>query len=95
MVPIAVSTYLRVERAENKPIKAPGPRATGRGAASQERGVGDERWEGRGVRKLWRQQRRESRPAVRCTVSWVTPGMGLRVAVRGRHRRRTVDGTLG
>jgi transposase InsO family protein len=43
-----------------------------------------------GVRKLWRQLRREGTDVARCTVERLMRDLGLRGVVRGRHKRTTV-----
>ena len=45
-----------------------------------------------GVRKLWRQLRREGIPVARCTVERLMRELGLKGVVRGRVRRTTVSG---
>lgn len=42
-----------------------------------------------GVRKLWRQLRREGTSVARCTVARLMRDLGLRGVVRGRHHRTT------
>src|SRR5437763_1484553 len=43
-----------------------------------------------GVRKLWRQLRREGTTVARCTVTRLMRDLGLRGVVRGRHHRTTI-----
>lgn len=43
-----------------------------------------------GVRKLWRQVRREGTEVARCTVARLMRDLGLRGVARGRHKRTTV-----
>ncbi len=47
-----------------------------------------------GVRKLWRQLRREGIPVARCTVERLMRELGLYGAVRGKTRRTTIPGDL-
>lgn len=44
-----------------------------------------------GVRKVWRQLRREGVSAARCTVARLMRDMGLRGAVRGKPLRTTIS----
>ena len=44
-----------------------------------------------GVRKLWRQLRREGIPVARCTVERLMRELGLYGAVRGKARRTTIS----
>ena len=44
-----------------------------------------------GVRKVWRQLRREGFSAARCTVARLMRDMGLRGAVRGKPLRTTIS----
>jgi transposase InsO family protein len=44
-----------------------------------------------GVRKIWRQLRREGFPAPRCTVARLMRDMGLRGAIRGKPMRTTIS----
>jgi len=44
-----------------------------------------------GVRKLWRQLRREGIPVARCTVERLMHELGLKGAVRGKTKRTTVS----
>ena len=44
-----------------------------------------------GVRKVWRQLRREGFSAARCTVARLMRDMGLRGAIRGKPLRTTIS----
>ena len=44
-----------------------------------------------GVRKVWRQLRREGISAARCTVARLMRNMGLRGAIRGKPLRTTIS----
>jgi putative transposase len=48
-----------------------------------------ENFEVYGVRKVWRQLRREGREVARCTVERLIQSMGLHGVIRGRHVRTT------
>jgi transposase InsO family protein len=55
------------------------------------RRVFDENFKVYGVRKVWRQLRREDHKVARCTVARLMRGMGLQGAVRGRPVRTTIS----
>ena len=48
-----------------------------------------------GVRKVWRQLRREGRDVARCTVARLMREMGLQGAVRGRRFKTTKPDSSG
>jgi putative transposase len=50
-----------------------------------------ENFEVYGVRKVWRQLRREGRDVARCTVERLMQSMGLQGVIRGRHARTTIS----
>ena len=52
----------------------------------------DEHFQVYGVRKVWRQLRRERVAVVRCTVARLMGRMGLQGAVRGRRVKTTRAG---
>ena len=51
----------------------------------------DENFRVYGVRKVWRQLRREGFSVARCTVARLMRNMGLRGAVRGKPLRTTIN----
>ena len=55
--------------------------------------VWDDNWRVYGVRKAWRQLRREGEDVARCTVARLMAGMGLRGAVRGKVVKTTISDT--
>ena len=88
-VPIAPSTYYAHKAREAEPERAP-ERVRRDGWLSGEiRRVYDEHFEVYGVRKVWRQLRREGVAVGRCTVARLMGRMGLQGAVRGRRAKTT------
>jgi putative transposase len=53
----------------------------------------DDNWKVYGVRKTWRQLRREGVDVARCTVARLMAGMGLRGVVRGKNLKTTISDT--
>jgi len=89
VLPIAPSTYYAQKACEAEPAK----RST-RAVRDAELREGIERvWKDNfgvyGVRKVWRQLRREGVDVARCTVERLMRQMGLHGAVRGRRFKRT------
>jgi len=89
VLPIAPSTYYERKAREVDPSRLP-PRAKRdavlRGAV---RRVWDENQGVYGVRKVWRQLKREGVAVARCTVERLMGDMGLSGAVRGKAFRKT------
>jgi transposase InsO family protein len=90
VLPIAPSTYYERKAREADPGRLP-PRAK-RDATLREqiRRVWQENFQVYGVRKVWRQLRREGLAVARCTVERLMREMGLQGAVRGRKFKTTV-----
>lgn len=90
MLPIAPSTYFEHKAREADPSRLP-PRAK-RDARLRGhiRRVWQENFRVYGVRKVWRQLKRESVDVARCTVERLMRDMGLQGAVRGRKFKTTV-----
>jgi transposase InsO family protein len=91
VLPIAPSTYFEHTARRADPAKAP-PRAR-RDVVLQAhiRRVHQENFGVYGVRKVWRQLRRESIDSARCTVARLMRGLGLQGVVRGRVTKTTVS----
>ena len=89
VLPIAPSTYYEVKAREADSRRWP-PRA-GRDAQLREhiRRVWKENFGVYGVRKVWRQLRREGFAVARCTVARLMRTLGLRGVVRGRRVKTT------
>jgi putative transposase len=90
VLPIAPSTYFAHKQREAEPEKAP-PRVR-RDAELGEAicRVWEENYRVYGVRKVWRQLRREGFKLARCTVSRLMRAMGLKGMVRGKTVRTTM-----
>jgi transposase InsO family protein len=89
-LPIAPSTYYEAKAREADPRRLP-PRAQ-RDVVLREdiRRVWEKNFRVYGVRKVWRQLKREGGSVARCTVERLMREMGLRGAVRGRKVRTTI-----
>jgi len=91
VLPIALSTYYMHSARQADASKAP-PRVQ-RDAVLGEaiRRVWEENFRVYGVRKVWRQLRREGQAAARCTVERLMKAMGLHGVVRGKSIRTTIS----
>ncbi len=88
---IAPSTYHEHDARRRRPERAP-PRVRRDVALSVEiRRVFDDNYKVYGVRKVWRQLKREGFDVARCTVSRLMRIMGLRGVIRGKPHRTTVS----
>ena len=90
VLPIAPSTYHEHVSRRADPSRLPDRArrdADLRGKISQ---VFDENFRVYGVRKVWRQLRREGEKVARCTVARLMRAMGLRGAIRGKPVRTTI-----
>ena len=89
---IAPSTYHEHVRRRVQPETAPA-RVRRDGELMKEiRRVFDENFQVYGVRKVWRQLRREGCGVARCTVARLMQTMGLQGVIRGKRVRTTVSG---
>jgi putative transposase len=80
---------LRTQGPASGPSRLPARLQRDRELESQIRRVWDENFQVYGVRKTWRQLRREDIAAARCTVTRLMARPGLRGAVRGRAFKTT------
>ena len=91
VLPIAPSTYYTQAARRVDPDLRPN-RAWRDDALGQEiRRVGDENKQVYGVRKVWKQLRREGHGTARCTVERLMRRLGLRGVIRGRTVKTTVS----
>ena len=91
VLPIAPSTYHAHVARGADPAKR-SARAKGDAALKPEvRRVFDDNFQVYGVRKVWRQLRRENHEVARCTVERLMRDMGLQGAIRGKPVRTTVS----
>jgi len=89
VLPIAPSTYHAACRADPKRASA---RARSDAALSREiRRVWEENFQVYGVRKVWRQLKREGIEVARCTVARLMRQMGLKGVMRGKPVRTTIS----
>jgi transposase InsO family protein len=87
---IAPSTYhARARRRAGPEITPPRVRREA-GLSVEIRRVFDEHFQVYGVRKVWRQMRREAHDVARCTVARLMRNMGLQGVIRGKRVRPTV-----
>jgi transposase InsO family protein len=90
VLPIAPSTYhVHVARRAD-PSRLPGRIRRDADLKVEIRRVFEENFRVYGVRKIWRQLRREGFSAARCTVARLMRDMGLQGAIRGRPLRTTI-----
>src|SRR6202162_5867204 len=88
---IAPSSYHAHAPRRRRPDTAP-PRVQRDAALRVEiRRVFDENFQVYGVRKVWRQLKREGEDVARCTVARLMRAMGLQGAVRGKPAKTTVN----
>lgn len=91
VLPIAPSTYYAHAAGTADPAKAPARARSDAELSLAIRRVWDENFQVYGVRKVWRQLRREGLDVARCTVSRLMRQMGLKGATRGRAMRTTIS----
>jgi len=90
VLPIAPSTY-RVHAARKAdPAKAPARSRSDAELSVAIRRVWEANFQVYGVRKVWRQLRRDGIDAARCTVARLMRRMGLKGATRGKAVRTTI-----
>ena len=94
VLPIAPSTYYEQKARQKDPSRLP-PR-TQRDAVLRPEidRIWRENFQVYGVRKVWRQLRRENVAVARCTVARLMRQMGLQGAVRGRRFKTTIPADL-
>jgi putative transposase len=89
-LPIAPSTYYEHKAREADPGRLPARAQRDLVVRGEIKRVWDENFCVYGVRKVWRQLRREEVAVARCTVERLMRSLGLQGAVRGKGRRTTV-----
>jgi len=90
VLPIAPSTYHAHVAKRFDPAKRSARAKRGAALAPEIARVFAENFEVYGVRKVWRQLKRERFTAARCTVARLMRGMGLQGVIRGKPVRTTV-----
>jgi putative transposase len=91
VLPIAPSTYRAHAARRRDPGTAPARVRRDAVLRGKIRGVFDSNFQVYGVRKVWRQLRREGEDVARCTVARLMRDMGLQGAVRGRRVKTTIS----
>jgi len=92
ILPIAPSTYYEEKAREVDPTRLPARAQRDAALRGEIRRVWEENFEVYGVRKMWRQLKRETLdlgPVARCTVRRLMRQMGLQGAIRGRRFKTT------
>ena len=89
-LPIAPSTYYAHAASKAEPEGRSQRAKTDEALMPQVQRVWDENFEVYGVRKVWRQLRRENFAVARCTVQRLMKRLGLQGVIRGKAARTTV-----
>jgi transposase InsO family protein len=89
VLPIAPSLYYELKARDRDPHRRPGRTRRDEGLCEHVRRVWQENREVYGVRKVWKQLRREGQAVARCTVARLMRRLGLAGVVRGRKFRVT------
>ncbi len=92
VLPIAPSTYYEHKAREADPKRLPPRSQRDARLRGEIQRVWEENFQVYGVRKVWRQLRRENIKIARCTVARLMRDLGLRGAVRGRSFKSTIPG---
>lgn len=92
-LPIAPSTYYEHKARERDPSRRPSRYHRDKSLKPEITRVWHEHFEVYGARKVWKQLKRESVPAARCTVERLMKALGLRGARRGKTYKTTVADT--
>jgi transposase InsO family protein len=93
VLPIAPSTYHEHAARRADPSRAPARERRDAELCREIRRVFAENFGVYGVRKVWRQMKREGFDIARCTVSRLMRQMGLKGVVRGKSVRTTISDT--
>ena len=91
LLPIASSTYYEHVARRRDPARLSGRAKRDAELRTMIQRVREENFQVYGVRKVWRQLRREGVEVARCTVARLMQAMGLRGVVRGKAFRTTVS----
>jgi transposase InsO family protein len=91
VLPIAPSTYHAHVARRADPAKRSARAKRDAALKPEVRRVFDDNFQVYGVRKVWRQLRRENHDVARCTVERLMRDMGLQGAIRGKPVRTTVS----
>ena len=91
VLPIAPSTYHDHAARRANPGKLPARARRDMSLKPEVRRVFEENFHVYGVRKVWRQLKREGKDVARCTVARLMKAMGLQGVIRGKPIRTTVQ----
>ncbi len=91
VLPIAPSTYHVHAARRADPCKLPARAQRDAGLKLEITRVFEENFQVYGVRKVWRQLRREGQEVARCTVGRLMKTLGLQGVVRGKRVRTTIS----
>ena len=90
VLPIAPSTYYEHKARDRDPSRLPPRVQRDETLRVDIQRVWDENFQVYGVRKLWRQLKREDVAVARCTVARLMRDLGLRGVIRGRRCKTTI-----
>jgi len=91
VLPIAPSTYYAHAATRADPTRQPARTQRDAALRVEVRRVFEQNFRVYGVRKVWRQLRREGQEVARCTVARLMQAMGLQGVIRGKPVRTTVS----
>ena len=91
IMPIAPSTYYARVAIRNDPVKLSERARRDIALKPEIKRVFEENYSVYGVRKVWRQLRREGYDVARCTVTRLMRELGLRGVIRGKSQRTTIS----
>jgi transposase InsO family protein len=91
ILPIAPSTYRAQAARRRDPAKLPVRARRDAALMPEIERVFEENFRVYGVRKVWRQLKREGHDLARCTVARLMRGMGLQGVIRGKPVRTTIS----
>jgi putative transposase len=91
VLPIAPSTYHSHAVRREDPSRRPARAKRDAGLAPEIARVFEDNFQAYGVRKVWRQLKREGQKAARCTVARLMKSMGLQGVIRGKPVKTTID----
>ena len=91
VLPIAPSTYYAHAARRADPSRASARQRCDAALCVEIRRVWEDNFQVYGVRKVWRQLKRETIEVARCTVTRLMRQMGLHGAVRGKAARTTIS----
>jgi putative transposase len=90
MLPIAPATYYEHRAKRADPARLSDRAKKDKALRPEIQRVFDANWQVYGVRKIWRQLRREGFDVARCTVARLMKSMGIQGIIRGKPQKTTV-----